>query len=134
MKKYISFNSVLLFLLTIVVLWLVYKTNNVSPNDTAYMPNQIGGFRLIKTEYGSFPVIIDDTRSSNNVTELSLIFINPLNIHFGDTEISVEGYGSIETVKMNLVPGTNGAKFKIPYIERDHPVKIMLKLKKIYFK
>lgn len=132
-KKHITFNGFLLFLLTVTVLWLIYKTNNISSDNTAYMRNQTSRFTVIKTEYGSFPVTINETKPVAGGTELSLILINPLNVHFVDAEISVHTY-TAETIKMNLVPGANSAQFKIPSIEPEHPIKITLSLKRVYFK
>jgi hypothetical protein len=134
MRKSITFKNALLFFLTITVLWLVYETKNVSYNGTAYMKNKDSGFTIIKTDYSGFPVTIEETKSVNDRTELSLILINPLNVHFSDAELSVHVYTTVETVKLNLAPGTNIAKFKIPYIEADHPIKITLGLKRVYFK
>lgn len=98
------------------------------------MKYQDHGFTIIKTDYGNFPITISNPKIGKNITELSFILINPLNVHFGDAEISVDVYNTVETVQMNLIPGTNEVKFKIPFITDDQTIKITMRLKTVYFK
>lgn len=134
MKKHITFSNLLLFLLTITVLWLVNEKTNINYDGTVYIPNQDGRFMLIKTDYGGFPIHIDKTKTVDDRTELNLILINPFIIHFGGAVISAHVDGTIETERMNLVPGVNNLKFKIPPIERGDIIEITLELNKVYFK
>lgn len=134
MKKYIIFNNIVLIFLTITVLWLVNKTDGISYEGRVYVPNTDGGFTLIKTDYGGFPVLIDKTKPVEDGTELSFILINPFNIHFGDAKISVGVNGTVESIRMDLLPSVNRVKFNVPFIERGQLIEIKLSLNRIYFK
>ncbi|MGB4106871.1 MAG: hypothetical protein WBK55_03650 [Alphaproteobacteria bacterium] len=133
MRKHLSFTNVLLFLLIITVLWLIGEIPVA--DGTVYMPNtDTAGFNILQTQYGNFPVAIDKTKPVEKGTELSVILINPLNINFSEAVVSVHANDAVETVRMNLAPSVNTAKFKLPPVERGETLKITLELDKIYFK
>lgn len=133
MKKF-SFQNILLAILFIVVLSLFFKIDDLSSDGTIYMPNTDSGFLLIKTEYGSFPISITETKPIDDGTQLSLILINPLTTHFKDAQLFIEFESMHESVTMDLKPGSNAAKLKISRLERGDLIKIKLKLDQIYFK
>lgn len=134
MKKHLKFSNFLLLFLTLAVLGLFGEIVNLTPDSTAYMPNTDSGFSYIKTDFGTFPVLIDDIKAADDSTQLTLILINPTNIHFADAGISIAVNGTVETERMNLLPSSNEVKFKIPPIDRGHPIEVSLELDRIYFK
>ena len=133
MRKFISIQNILLIILSVTVLLLVFKVFSISSIGTTYLQNNDGGFNIVETSYGGFPVKIDETKAVDDGTQLTLDIVNPFNIHFANAEISVSVYDTTETVTMNLLPSTNRAQFRVPFIQRGHPIDITLKVDKIYF-
>lgn len=133
MKEKLSFRNIFLFLLTLVVYWSVDQIMILKEKNFVYAPNTDSGYFIIKTEFGGFPVVIDDSKTSNGATDLTLSLVNPLNIRFREAELSVQVNDTIETIRMDIIPGRNKTKMKISPIERGQPLMFSLKLDKIIF-
>ncbi len=133
MRK-ISFSSILLVFLSLITIWLTGEVMFLKPDNTAYMQNIDSGYAPIRTIFGIFPVSIVSNKTTNDRTELSVVLINPLNIHFADAQISADVNGTVETVTMNLIPSANKIKFKVPPIQVGDPVTIRLELNRVYIK
>ena len=134
MRKLITFQNVLLLILTIMVTWLFFDVTNTSYDGSVLITNQEKGFALIKTDYGGFPVSIAETKKIDDGTKLTLTVINPFVIHFSQAIISVDVYGTTDSVEMNLTPGLNKAEFKVPFIERGEYVEVSLEVRELFTK
>lgn len=133
MKQYITFTNILLVVLIAVVLWLLGAVADLHPSGTVYTQNQDNGYVPIRTHFGLFPTLIEKIASKDDGAELSLAIVNPTTIHFEDAKIFVHIRDVVEMKKINLVPGGNKAKLKIPSIERGDPIQISLELNEVNF-
>lgn len=133
MKKKITLQNVLLTLLIFIVLWQGALISDLTANNLVYIQNQDSNYSIVKTGFGGFPISILETKRFEDRTDLSLVVLNPLNLHFKDAEILVSASNTTERVVMDLLPGANKAKFKIPPIERGEDLTIELKLDRIAF-
>jgi len=132
MKK--SFIFLLITLFVLINASLFVELSNLSPDNTVYIPNQENDYAVIKTQHGAFPVSISATKKIDDGTELSIILINPVNIYFAEAEFLAQTTYTPSRVTIDIVPGMNVLKIKVPFIERGELIKISLNMDKIYFK
>lgn len=87
-KKH-SVLNIFLFVIAAVILWLVFKVENLDKDEVAYIRNQTGKFYTVRTPYGYFPISILEAETANQRTQLTLAVANPTVLTFPDSRITV---------------------------------------------
>lgn len=129
-----GFVAVVMSLLLLMNVLLLIELSSSEPDNTTYIPHQENDYVTINTKHGAFPISIVATNKIDDGTELGLILINPVNIHFADAEIFIQTAHAPTRITLDIRPGVNSLKAKVPSIERGELIKISLNVDKLYFK
>ena len=133
MQKYFKFSNVLLFFLTLAVLWLIGEvTYQGLVDDANFLQNSDVGYVTLATKFGRFPIVVDDTVTGDAGTKITFNIINPVTIHFKEAGISLIVNGTLEKKSVDLSPGLNRVEFDVSPMDRGETFQMYIDLDKIY--